>query len=189
MRRLINSTYLSLDGVVQHPERWTFDYRSDDAAQFGRKQLFSSDALLMGRHTYHIFADYWPTAPDDDGFAGRMNGLPKYVVSDTLVEPTTWNNTTVIARQDAVERIRKLKADRGQDILQYGYGAVTATLLDEGLVDEIRVWLHPLLVGGDDPTALLAHAGARVKLTLIDLVRYESGLVILRYQPTGGPST
>jgi dihydrofolate reductase len=186
MRRIITSAYMSLDGVVQRPEPWTFDYRSDDAARFAHEQLFSSDALLMGRHTYEIFAAHWPTATDDNGFADRMNGLPKYVVSDTLTKPA-WNGTTVLARADAPDQLHKLKQQSGRDILQYGYGAVTATLLREGLLDELRIWLHPLLVGAGDPEALLAHASAKSRLALVDSTRYDSGLLILRYRPTGSP--
>jgi dihydrofolate reductase len=184
MRRIITSTYMSLDGVVQHPELWTFDYRSDDAARFAHEQLFNSDALLMGRHTYQIFTGHWPTATDAEGFADRMNSLPKYVVSDTLTEPTPWNNTIVIPRQVAAAQLRELKAQPGQDILQYGYGQVTATLVREGLLDELRIWLHPLLVGGNDPMDLLALVGAQAKLALVDLARYDSGMVVLRYRPT-----
>ena len=185
MRRIINSTYMSLDGVIQRPELWTFDYRSDDAARFQHEQLFGSDALLMGRHTYEIFADHWPTATDGEGFADRMNSLPKYVVSDTLTEPT-WNNTTVLARGDAADQLRKLKQQSGQDILQYGYGPVTASLMRGGMLDELRIWLHPLLVGGNDPQALLAHVGAQARLALADVARYDSGLVSLRYRPSDG---
>jgi dihydrofolate reductase len=183
MRRIITSAYMSLDGVVQRPELWTFDYRSDDAARFAHEQLFSSDALLMGRHTYEIFAAHWPTVSDDEGFADRMNSLPKYVVSDTLTAPT-WNATTVLARADAPDQLHKLKQQSGQDILQYGYGPLTATLLREGLLDELRIWLHPLLVGTGDPEALLAHPGAKARLALVDVTRYDSDLLILRYRPT-----
>jgi dihydrofolate reductase len=182
MRRIITSTYMSLDGVVQRPEQWTFDYRSEDAARFGHDQLFSSDALLMGRHTYEIFAGHWPTQTDDDGFADRMNALPKYVVSTTLSGPT-WNNTTVLDPTEAPDQLRKIKEQPGQDILQYGYGPLTALLLHEGLLDELRIWLHPLLVGDTDPTALLAHIGARATFRLVDITRYDSDLLILSYRP------
>ena len=84
MRHIANATYISLDGVVQHPELWTFDYRSDDAAQVSHDQLFAADALIMGRHTYDIFAGHWPAATDPGGFADRMNTIPKYVLSRTL---------------------------------------------------------------------------------------------------------
>lgn len=184
MRRIVNSTYMSLDGVVQHPENWTFDYRSDDAAQFGHDQLFSSDALLMGRRTYDIFVEHWPKATDDAGFADRMNALPKYVVSNTLTNPS-WSNTTVV-NGDITDQIRKLKDAPGQDILQYGYGAVTAHLLRVGLLDELRIWLHPLLVGGSEPDTLLFHEQVEAQLQLVSTQPYESGMVILTYQPDHG---
>jgi dihydrofolate reductase len=150
MRHIANATYMSLDGVVQHPELWTFDYRSDDAAQVSHDQLFAADALIMGRHTYDIFAGHWPAATDPDGFADRMNTIPKYVLSRTLSKPS-WTNTTVLAGDNVVDRIRALKQEPGQDILQYGYGPVTRLLIDHGLLDELHIWLHPLLVGNTDP--------------------------------------
>lgn len=183
MRRIINSTYLSLDGVVQLPEQWTFDFRDEAADRFAHDQLNSSGAILMGRQTYDIFAAVWPEAREATGMADRMNALPKYVVSDTLTEPG-WNNTTVINRAAFPARMRELKQESGQDILQFGYGQVTATLLREGLLDELRIWLHPILVGRSDPAALLAHVGAAAKFRLVDVKTYDSGLVILNYQPT-----
>jgi dihydrofolate reductase len=186
MRRIINSTYMSLDGVVQKPELWTFDYRDDAAAKFGQDQLFSCGGLIMGRHTYDIFAGHWPTANDAEGSADRMNSLPKYVVSDSLGEPR-WNNTTVISRADLPARVAELKQQPGQDIFQYGYGPVTAALLRAGLLDELRIWLHPLLVGENAPDALLAGAGAAARLRLADARTYDSGLVILSYQPISRP--
>ncbi len=128
MRRIINSTYMSLDGVVQRPELWTFDYRDEEAAKFAHDQLFNCDALLMGRRTYEGFADVWPGRTDAEGMADRMNSLPKYVVSDSLTQPR-WNNTTVINRSEFPARARELKQQPGQDIIQYGYGPVTAALL------------------------------------------------------------
>jgi dihydrofolate reductase len=116
----------------------------------------------------------------------RMNSLPKYVVSDSLTEPE-WNNTTVISRTDFPARIRELKQQPGQDIIQYGYGPVTATLLREGLLDELRIWLHPLLVGGQKLDALLAGVEVHTtKFRLVDVKIYDSGLVILCHQPQPG---
>jgi dihydrofolate reductase len=185
MRRIINSTYMSLDGVVQKPELWTFDYRDDAAAKFGHDQLFNSDAVLMGRRTYEIFAEVWPSATDAEGMADRMNSLPKYVVSDSLTQPQ-WNNTTVINRAEFPARARDLKQQPGQDIIQYGYGPVTAALLRGGLLDELRIWLHPLLVGSHAPDDLLAGVGADARFRLADLKAYDSGMVILSYQPQPG---
>jgi dihydrofolate reductase len=182
MRRVITSTYMSLDGVVQQPQLWTFDYRDEAATTFAHDQLFSCDALLMGRSTYEVFAAYWPNATDTDGTADRMNSLPKYVVSDSLTAPQ-WNNTTILNRAELPARIRELKQQPGQDIIQYGYGPVTAALLGDGLLDELRIWLHPLLVGGQEPDALLAHVGAAAKFRLADLKAYDSGMIVICYQP------
>jgi dihydrofolate reductase len=183
MRRIINSTYMSLDGVVRSPEVWTFGYRDEEAAKFGNEQLFGCDALVMGRHTYEIFAGHWPTVTDTDGLADRMNSMTKYVVSDSLTE-AHWNNTTIISRADFPARARELRQQPGQNIIQYGYGPVTASLLRAGLLDELRIWLHPLLVGGQGLDALLAGVGAdATKLRLADVKAYDSGMVILSYKP------
>ena len=181
MRHIVNATYMSLDGVVQHPELWTFDYRSDDAARVSHDQLFAAGALIMGRHTYDIFAGYWPAASDPDGFADRMNTIPKYVLSRTLSQPS-WTNTTVLAGDDVVDRIRALKHEPGQNILQYGYGPVTRLLIDHGLLDELHVWLHPLLVGDTDPHNHIGAVGAVSRWQLDDVRRHDSGLVILTYR-------
>jgi len=181
MRRVINSTYMSLDGVVQEPQNWTFDFRDEAAQQFAHDQLFSCDAMIMGRLTYEIFAGYWPGVTDTDGSADRMNSMPKYVVSDSLTRPE-WN-ATVIGRADLPARVRELKEQPGQDIVQYGYGPVTGALLREGLLDELRIWLHPILVGGQKIDSLLAGVGAGAKLRLADHKVYDSGMVILSYRP------
>lgn len=181
MGRLINSTYLSLDGVVQHPEHYTFGYRSDDAAKYARDLLFAADAVLMGRTTYDLFAAVWPTVTDDDGLAERMNSLPRYVISDTLTDPG-WAGTHVVPRAHARDRVRRLKSEFGT-IIQYGIGPVTTVLLDAGLVDEMHLWVHPLLVGPSDPADLISHTRPAGRFELLDVVRFTSGLVILTYRP------
>jgi dihydrofolate reductase len=187
MRHIANATYMSLDGVVQHPELWTFDYRSDDAAQVSHDQLFAAGALIMGRHTYDIFAAHWPAASDASGFADRMNTIPKYVLSHTLSKPS-WTNTTVLAGDDVVDRIRALKQEPGQTILQYGYGPVTRLLIDHGLLDELHLWLHPLLVGNTDPHDHIGAVGAASRWQLDDVRRHDSGLVILTYHRPEAPA-
>ncbi len=138
----------------------------------------------MGRLTYEGFAAYWPTATDTDGSAERMNSLPKYVVSDHLTAPE-WHNTTVIGRGELPARVNELKQQSGQDIIQYGYGPVTATLLREGLLDELRIWLHPILAGGAPADTLQTQVPEDARLRLADVKTYDSGLVILSYQPRG----
>jgi dihydrofolate reductase len=181
MRRIINSTYMSLDGVVQHPELWTFDYRNEDATQAANEQLFAADALVMGRHTYDIFAGYWPSATDSTGAADHMNRIPKYVLSRSLNNPT-WANTTVLSGDDVVDRLRDLKHQPGENIVQYGYGPVTRLLIDHGLLDELRIWLHPLLVGASKASDQIGAVGAHARFQLTDVRRFDSGLVILSYQ-------
>lgn len=181
MGRLINSTYVSLDGAVQHPERFTFGFRSDDGAKYAHDLLYSADAVLMGKNTYDAFAAVWPTANDEAGLAERMNALPRYVVSDTLTDPS-WANTHVIPRADARDRVRRLKSEFGT-IVQYGFGPVTTDLLGAGLVDEIRLWIHPVLVGASDPAELISYTHPAARLELLDVVRCTSGLLILVYRP------
>jgi dihydrofolate reductase len=180
MRKVINSTYMSLDGVVTNPQEWTFGFRDDAGNQFALEQLMACDALLMGRRTYGIFSAAWPTMNDENGLADRMNSMPKHVASRTLKE-TTWNATLI--QGDLAEAVDKLKREPGKDILQYGYGPVTGTLIEHGLLDELRLWLHPILVGRGEVDDLLIGPRARGTLKLTDLKRYDSGLLILTYQP------
>jgi dihydrofolate reductase len=180
LRKVINSTYMSLDGVVTNPQEWTFEFRDDTANAVAFEQLMASDALLMGRKTYGIFSEVWPTMKDEGGFANKMNSMPKHVASRTLKE-TTWNATVI--EGDLVEAVDKLKRESGQDILQYGYGPVTGTLIEHGLLDELRLWLHPILVGRGEVDDLLIAPRAKTTLRLADLKKYDSGLLILTYQP------
>ena len=180
MTKVINSTYVSLDGVVTNPQEWTFKFRDDAAQQFAVDQLMASDALLMGRRTYEIFSQVWPTMKDDTGAADKMNSMPKHVASRTLKE-TTWNATVI--EGELAEAVDRLKREPGKDIVQYGYGPVTGTLIEHGLLDELRLWLHPILVGRGEVHDLLIGPRASATLKLADLKRYDSGLLILTYQP------
>jgi dihydrofolate reductase len=179
--RIVNATYMSLDGVVQRLWEWTFDYRSDDVAEAIHDQLFNADALIMGRHTYDSFIQFWPTATDETGLADRMNSIPKYVLSHGMDQPT-WNNTTVLTGDDVIDQIRDLKAKPGRDILQYGYGPVTRQLIEHGLLDELRIWLHPFLVGNTEPGDQAGAVGAQASLQLADVRSYKSGLAVLSYR-------
>ena len=108
----------------------------------------AADALLMGRATYDGLSAAWPGRDESDPTTGAayFNNVKKYVASTTLTDPA-WNNTEVL-QGDLVEEVTKLKAQDGKDILQYGYGSVTAQLIRAGLVDEVRFWIHPVLEGG-----------------------------------------
>ncbi|WP_067456542.1 dihydrofolate reductase family protein [Actinomadura macra] len=184
MRKIISSTYISLDGVIGNPQNWTSAYFDEEAAGLARDLLFSSDALLMGRLTYDGFAEAWPAMEEATGdFGVRMNNLPHYVVSDTLDKPT-WNNTTIIKRADAVATIRELKEQDGQDILQYGFGPVSRALVENGLLDELRLWIHPVIVGTDDPSELLVHRDFSASFELAGTTSFKSGVLIATYTPT-----
>ncbi|PZG02460.1 dihydrofolate reductase family protein [Micromonospora deserti] len=180
MRRIINSTYISLDGVIADPA-WTMPYFDDEAAAFAGEQTAAADALLMGRRTYEGFAAAWPTRDESDPSTGAayFNNVKKYVASTTLTDPE-WNNSEVL-QGDLIEAVTGLKAQNGKDILMYGYGAVTHALVKAGLVDEIRFWIHPVFVGGPSVSAPLNEA--QTTLALADTKVMKSGVIIATYTP------
>jgi len=181
MRKIVNATYMTLDGDISNMADWHFDYFGELSTAAARAQLFSSDALIMGRETYAGFSEAWSARAGADDFADRMNSMKKYVASTTLTEPT-WHNTTVL-NGDVVARVRELKEQPGENILQYGFGSVTRLLLDHDLVDEVRIWLHPVLSGKAKPNELIYRDGLQTKFTLNDSETLDNGLIILSYTP------
>jgi dihydrofolate reductase len=181
MRKIVNATYMTLDGDISNMADWHFDYFGDQATAAARAQLFSSDALIMGRETYDGFSEAWSARAGVDDFADRINAMTKYVASTTLTEPK-WNNTTVLDG-DLVEQVRKLKEQPGENILQYGFGSVTQLLLDHDLVDEVRIWLHPVLSGKAKPNELLYRDAIQTRFTLNDIETHDTGVIILSYTP------
>lgn len=181
MRRIINSTYITLDGVVEGPHLWPSLGRPSDerAEQIQTDLLLACDTLLMGRRTYEGFAPVWPTRSGDP-YSDHINAMPKYVVSTTLTDPE-WTNTRVIDR-DVVARLRELKDAPGQDIVQYGFGSVSRLLLEHGLLDELRLWFHPLILGSGDSHDLLFGAAPAVGWKLADTTALSDGTVILSYR-------
>lgn len=179
MGRIINSTYVSLDGVVQNPQDWpslgSFTAEGDAVQS---ELLQSCDAVVMGRQTYDGFAPVW-SARSGDPFSDRMNSLPKYVASRTLRDPQ-WTNTTVFA-ENAVDRIAALRKESGGDIVQYGFGELSYALMAEGLLDELRLWLHPFFVGNASTDDLLFRPGQSALFDLADSKVLESGIIIARY--------
>jgi len=180
MSELVNSTYLTLDGVIEHPETWP------DMGGFGPEGnkiqtdlVLGSSGVIMGRHTYESFAAVWPTMSGSP-LADKMNTMPKYVASTTLSAPA-WDNTHVIER-NLVDAVGRLKADADADIVQFGFGEVTRTLLDAGLLDRLRLWLHPILVGRGGPGDLLYRDGPAARFTLEKATCLESGIVVLDYR-------
>jgi dihydrofolate reductase len=180
VRRIINSTYVSLDGVIQDPHLWpSSDIGDERSLEIQTKLLFACDAMLMGRRTYDGFAPVW-SARSGDPFSDRFNNMRKYVASTTLHDPE-WNNTTVIAG-NVVDQVKQLKEQPGQDIVQYGFGQLSYTLMDHGLLDEVRLWVHPLFVRKGGPDDLLFRAGPVTVWQLVDTTALKSGIVILTYR-------
>jgi dihydrofolate reductase len=180
MRKVIVSTMISIDAVMENPQNWTFDYMKDDLITYVSEQLFASDALIMGRETYVGFAEAWSSRAGADPFADRMNSLPKYVASRTLKEPLTWNATLL---KDIPAEVAALKQQSGQNILQYGIGELTQTLMQHGLVDEIRLLVFPVAVGNGQR---ILEKIAQTPMKLLEARPFSTGVVALHYQPSPG---
>jgi dihydrofolate reductase len=180
MRKIINSTYITLDGVIEAPQDWPSLGVEDAGGVIQTELLFACDALVMGRRTYDGFAPVWPTRSGDP-YSDHINSMPKYVVSSTLKDPE-WANTTVISG-DPVEELRRLKEEPGKDIVQYGFGQLSYAMLENGLLDEVRLWVHPFFYRGRGPEDLIFRPGSVAKMTLKDVRTLVSGMVILTYQP------
>lgn len=190
MRKVIASEYVSLDGVMEDPGGseefehggWSLQFFDEEAAKYAYDQLFASDALLLGRVTYQAFADAWPSMTDEVGFADRMNSLPKFAVSKTL-EEVEWNNSSLI-KENVAEEVSKLKQQPGQNILIYGSSELVNTLMQHDLIDEYRLWVHPVVLGSGK--RLFRDDGSDTKvLRLVDAKTFGSGVVVLSYQPSG----
>ena len=149
MRKLVVTELVTLDGIMEAPEEWQPPYIEDEMMEAMGRRYFASDALMLGRETYHSFVGSWPSMTDDDvPFAGQMNGMPKYVVSTRLdeVEWGKWGNATLV-RGNVAEEVSKLKRRPGGDILVAGSASLVHYLLREDLVDEIHLQVYPVVVG------------------------------------------
>jgi dihydrofolate reductase len=179
MSRVINSTYITIDGAVENPQNWPSGRHEDDgrALEIQTELLLSCEAVLMGRRTYGGFAPVW-SGKAGDPYSDKINAMEKLVASTSLGEPE-WNNTTVIA-EDLVGEIGRRK-ENGGDIVQYGFGAVSRALLEAGLLDELRLWVHPLMIGAGNAEDLLFRAGTAAQFDLAEVTPLASGIVILTY--------
>ncbi len=188
MGRVVVSEFVSLDGVMEDPggsegfERggWAFQFeRGPEGERFKMDELFAADALLLGRVTYLGFAAAWPSMTDE--FADRMNSLPKFVVSATLADAdASWNNTTVL-RGPLVDEVAGLRSRPGGDLLVAGSCRLARALTDAALVDEYRLMVFPLVLGGGKRLFADTHEPAR--LSLVEATTAGSGVVLLTYRP------
>lgn len=187
MRRLIVTASASLDGVIDGQgdtavEAWRPPFPDVEFERLATDQLDGCDALLLGRETYERFAESWPSATDERGFAARIHRLPKYVASTTLTEPLAWNAS--LLKGNVPGAVAELKRAPGGDVLMYGCGRLAASLTRHGLVDQLQVWIHPVVAGTG---VRLFHETA--SLTAFQLTRtgtLKSGVVVLTYRPGSG---
>jgi dihydrofolate reductase len=182
MRQLINSTYLTLDGVVEGPHLWPSlkGGPSNEGESIQTELIEECDIVLMGRRTYDVFAPAW-SSRSGDRVSDRINAMRKVVVSTTLTDPE-WNNSEVIA-ENVVDRVRDLKAEDGGHIVQYGFGDVSRLLLDHDLFDRFHLWIHPQLVGPRDAADLLSRPGTAATFDLVDARVLSNGIVVATYTP------
>ena len=181
MRTLVNSTYITLDGVIENPQDWpSLGGFTDQGHQLQRELLEQCDAVLMGRHTYDGFAPVW-SAMSGDPVSDRMNALPKYVVSNTLAE-AAWGPATVL-RGDPRETVAALRSQPGRELQIHGSARLGRSMLAAGLVDELRLVIAPVVVGAG--RRLFTDGGAPAGLRLISNDSTPGGLTIQVYETTG----
>jgi dihydrofolate reductase len=188
MRKIIVTEFITLDGVIEspggketpHPHAgWQFKYNSPETGKYKVDELAGVDALLLGRTTYENFAAYWPGQTGAQ-FADPINRMPKYVVSRSL-QKAEWNNSHIL--RDVAKDVAGLKKSNGGDILVYGSATLVKALLHHDLIDELRLMVFPLSIGGglrlfDDNRELK-------KLELKHSRAFDNGVLILEYQPIG----
>jgi dihydrofolate reductase len=180
MRKVIASEFVSLDGVFEAPDQWHFPYFNDEMGQEIGAAMATSDAMLMGRVLYEEWADFWPQQdPEENPFADRMKGVRKYVVSTTLEEPLGWQNSTLI-KENVAEEIAGLKRQTGGDISISGSGTLVGSLLKYGLIDELGLMVHPIVVGSGK--RLFEEGGDQIALELVDSKTFSTGVVYLTYR-------
>jgi dihydrofolate reductase len=177
MRKVVESTLISADGVIGEPHTWTGEHFGEEAVARALEQMRRTDAMVMGRGTYEMFSATWPSPADD--YSSAIYNMEKYVFSSTM-ERADWNNTEVVTG-DVAATVAELKAREGQDIVLYGHGGVGQALLEGGLLDELKLWVHPVVVGRG---TLLFRPGEHTELKLAGTDATSTGVVILTYHPT-----
>ena len=184
MRKLLSFMVVTLDGYYEGPDG-EFDWPNvdDEFNEFAISQLNDIDTLVFGRATYEGMASYWPTPAaleDDPAIADRMNSIPKVVFSSTL-DSADWENSTLVTA-NAAEAIAELKRQPGRDLAMFGSPTLTASLIEQGVVDELRVMVQPILLGGGK--SLFSALRRRVPVELERTTVFRSGNVLLHYRPS-----
>ena len=176
MRKIVSGLFISLDGVIEDADQWTGPWFGPQLGQAVGSMIAAQDAMLLGRVTYEGFAAHWPHQTGE--LADTMNGTAKYVVSGTL-ESADWQNTTLIPAAGAFAEIAELKQGPGQNIGMTGSATLVSSLLREGLLDELHLFVFPVVLGSGK--RLFAEPGDKLPLKLIESGTFETGVVHLTY--------
>ena len=179
MRKVVAVELVSLDGVMESPEEWAPPYSNDEMEEANAAGMAHSDALLLGRVTYEALAAFWPNQPGGTPMVDYINSVPKHVLSTTLEEPREWQNSTLI-KGNSTEEIARLKRQPGNDITILGSGALVRLLLRDGLLDELRLMVHPIVSGRGK--RLFEEGGGRKALELVNSKTFGTGVVSLAYR-------
>src|SRR3954447_22856962 len=183
MRKVTAGLFMSLDGVTESPDEWQFPYFNDEMGEAVGAAMAAADAMLLGRVPYQEFASSWPgVSSEDQPFADYMNTVPKYVASRTLEEPLEWNNSTLI-KENLAEEIRRLKLQPGKNIGITGSVTLVRSLLQEDLLDELGLMIHPVVLGSGK--RLFEDEGSRKALELVDSKTFSTGVLYLTYRLSG----
>jgi dihydrofolate reductase len=180
MRKVVSELFISLDGVVESPGEWQFDHFDEDMMAAMGEHIAAEDTILLGRVTYQEWAPYWPTSTDEP-YASHINNTPKVVVSTTL-ERVEWKNSTLI-KGNLAEAISKLKQQPGKNIGVAGSPTLARSLLQQDLLDELTLMVHPVVVGSGK--RLFKEGGGLKRLKLVASKTTKTGVSILTYQPYG----
>ena len=178
MGRIVSNFFISLDGVVESPDKWHFSYFDDDMGAIVGQGIATTSAFLMGRKLYGEWSEYWPVQGPDVPFSEFISTIPKYVLSTTIKDPT-WQNTTVIS-EDVAAKVRALKDGTDGDITMSGSATTVRWLLANGLLDELALLVHPIAVGSGQR---LFEDATTYSLKLLSSAPLDSGVLHLRYAP------
>lgn len=184
MRKITAGLFIALDGVAEAPDQWHFPFFNDEMGEIVGAQMQASDAMLLGRTTYQEFAGFWPNQSSDDPFAAQMNGTQKYVVSNTL-RSADWQNTTIISG-DITGQLSALKEQEGKSISIVGSMTLTRTLLRDGLLDELHLLVHPIVVGKGK--RLFPEEFEQIPLKLASSRTLSTGVLYLVYERATEPA-
>lgn len=178
-RKIVAGLYMSLDGVVDSPEKWGFPYTNKEMTEWMAAGIAQADAVLLGPRTYLLFAQLWQHQSSDVPMANFLNNSPKYVVSDTM-DTLEWQPATLI-KGDLVEELTKLKQQPGKNIQIPGSPRLVRSLLRDGLLDELSLYICPVVVGSG--MRLFNEITNQVNLKLVDSKIFSNGVLGVKYQP------